>query len=167
MQKRKMNQVLTYVDLCKWLCRRGREGAVLNVRASKLSLTLSLEKVEHWYFSSRSKLLSCNLFSSISQIHHYCQMDLAKLLLRKSMGLTPLLGTDPHLFPHRYHGGWTQVYTKQHFHIPHLAQPSWCGDGHLIFTATLSFFPATFACGAREGLWASDIRVTLGHWLWS
>lgn len=70
MQKKKTNQVLTYVDLCKRLHRTGTNGAVLNVRSSKLSLTLSLEKVEHLDFSRNSKVLSPNLFSFASQIHH-------------------------------------------------------------------------------------------------
>lgn len=130
MQKRKTNQVLTYVDLCKWWCRRGRKGTVLNVRASKLSCMLSLEKVERWYFSSHSKVLSCNLFGFISQTHHYCHRIWPSYCCGNLWDYPLLLGTDPSSsLTDGYNGGWTWFYTKQHFHIPYLAHLRWSIGG--------------------------------------
>lgn len=108
------------------ICRRNRKGAVLNVRTSKLSVMLPLEKVKHLYFSSHRKVLSPNL-SFTSQIHHWCSKDLARLLVRKTMGLssTPKHWPPASSLTNDYGGGWAWFYTKQKPHIPNVAQSSW------------------------------------------
>ena len=94
--------------------RKGSKGAVLNVKASKLPLVLSLEKFEHLYFSSHSKVPSPNLF--IRKFHTNASKGLANVPLRRPTGLAlPLTNGNG--------GGRIQFYTNQQPHIPHLAQP--------------------------------------------